>query len=60
MTDYLYFQSLVQYRIPVINGVAGNPEVLKKFTSPIKGTQGQTRKVKKVDLVVEEVGEIEL
>lgn len=34
MTDYLYFQSIVQYRVPVDGGT---PEVTKKFTREIKG-----------------------
>lgn len=46
MTNYLYFQSMVQYRVPIKeDGSLGHPEILKKFTSPIKGSQeNYTRK----------------
>ena len=37
---HLYFQSLIQFRVPVNDdGTIGNPEIIKKFTSPIKGAQ---------------------
>jgi hypothetical protein len=40
--SFLYFQSVVQYRIPIKNnGTAGKPEVLAKFTAPYGGTQNQ-------------------
>jgi hypothetical protein len=40
MVKYLYFQSLVQYRIPLNeDGTTGNPEITRKFTSEMKGTQ---------------------
>lgn len=45
MGEYLVFQSIVQYRIPIDeNGKAGNPEILKKWTTTI----GQPKKRKKV------------
>ena len=32
--EYLYFQTIVQFRIPL---EGGSPEVLKKFTTEMKG-----------------------
>ena len=32
--EYLYFQTIVQFRVPL---EGGSPEVLKKFTTEMKG-----------------------
>ena len=45
MTEYLYFQTIVQFRIPVDGG---SPEVLKKFTTEMKGKH--PKKKPKIDL----------
>lgn len=48
MVEFLEFQSLVQYRVPVLpDGSLGEPQVTKKFTTAIKGTQHK-KVVKKV------------
>lgn len=40
MTNFLYFQSIVQYRVPVNDdGTLGTPQITQKFTSPIKGAK---------------------
>jgi len=48
MTEYIYQQTILQYRIPLLdNGKLGNPEIIKKFTTDIKGA-GQYKKKKKI------------
>lgn len=47
-TQYLYYQSITQFRIPIKGGVVGAPEHIKAFTTPIKGTQKSKQTVKKV------------
>jgi hypothetical protein len=40
MTDFLTFQSIVQYRVRVNDdGTIGSPEIMSKFTTAIKGSQ---------------------
>ena len=51
MSEYVYFQSIVQYRVPIDGG---NPEVLKKFTTEIKGKH--PKKKPKLDLTVNNQG----
>lgn len=41
MTEYLYFQTIVQFRVPVDGG---NPEVIKKFTTEIRGKNPMKKK----------------
>ena len=41
MTEFLYFQTVIQFRVPTDGG---KPEVLKRFTSPFKGSQNLTKK----------------
>lgn len=60
MTEYLYFQSLVQYRVPLLpGGSIGQPEVTKKFTVPIKEAKKFNASKKVVKPVSAEVGEVE-
>ncbi len=54
MTEYLYFQSIVQYRIKLPDG---RPEVVKRYTTAIKGAQNFKAKKKKVEQVKAEVQE---
>lgn len=62
MEDFLYFQSIVQYRVPVNkDGTLGNPEITKKFTSPVKGAKGYNKKKpKQKELFSDGVEEVEL
>lgn len=56
MTEFLYFQSLVQYRIPVIDGKLGTPEVTSKFTTEVKGNHKKVKsKPKEILLETNEV-----
>jgi hypothetical protein len=59
MVKYLYFQSIVQYRVPVSDsGTIGEPEIIKKFTTPVKGAQERVapkKEVKALDVEVKEV-----
>lgn len=41
--EFIYFQSIVQYRVPINNGVAGRPEVLKTFTTAINDTKRRVK-----------------
>jgi hypothetical protein len=48
MTKYIYQQTVTQWRLPIKeDGKLGNPEIVKKFTTEIKGAQGKY--VKKTD-----------
>lgn len=62
MTDFLYFQSIVQYRVKLNeDGTIGNPEIIKKFTSPIKGAKSYNKKKKQPTmLAIGEIEEVEL
>lgn len=62
MRDFLYFQSLVQYRIPVNDdGTLGNPEIIRKFTSPVKGAKTYNKsKPKTKELKAQEYQSIEI
>ena len=52
MTEYIYQQTIVQWRIPILeNGNLGHPEIVKKFTGEIKGSQ--EKYVRKKDQVVQ-------
>jgi len=58
--DYLYMQSIVQYRIPIKeDGTLGNPEVTTKFTTEKGKPKSRKKKPKKkVQLYSEEVEEM--
>ncbi len=62
MPSFLYFQSLVQYRIPVnTDGTLGNPEITRKFTTAVKGAQGFNKAKKKtINLETEQAESIEI
>ena len=48
MSKYAYYQTVVQYRLPIAeDGKLGHPEIVKRFTTEIKGTQSSY--VKKTD-----------
>jgi len=54
MAEDLYFQSIVQYRVKVNDdGTIGNPEIMKKFTTPVKGAQTYNKPKKAPKKVVE-------
>lgn len=37
MSKFLYFQTIVQFRVPIAeDGTAGSPEIYKKFTTQMK------------------------
>lgn len=54
MTEYLYFQSLVQYRIPLVEGKLGTPEVTSKFTTEVKGSHKKAKSPRK-ELSIQEI-----
>ena len=56
MTTYLYFQSIVNYRIPMTEKGLGSPEVTNKFTREVKGTH-KKRPNKQVALETQEIEE---
>jgi hypothetical protein len=62
MTKYEYFQSIVQYRQPVLeDGKLGRIQVMKTFTTAIKGTQNnRVKKSKPKEIRLEETETIEL
>lgn len=38
MPKFLSFQTVVQFRVPVMDdGTCGNPEIIRKFTTQMKG-----------------------
>lgn len=48
MTSFMYFQSLVQYRVPIKDdGTLGTPEVTSKFTTEVKGSHKKVKKESK-------------
>ncbi len=52
MVEFLEFQSIVQFRVPIgINGTLGEPQVTKKWTSPIRGAQHKVAKKDHVNIV---------
>ena len=56
--EYEYFQSIVQYRQPVLeDGRLGRIQVTKTFTTAIKGTQHTRKKKSKPKELRAEVGE---
>ncbi len=60
MSEFLEFQSLVQFRIPVKeDGSLGEPQILKKFTTAIKGTQHKKVQKKTREITIEQTGEVE-
>lgn len=60
--NFLYFQSLVQYRVPINpDGTLGEPQIIKKFTTAVKGAQDSVKKkVKPQDLLADISETIEL
>jgi len=48
MTEFLTFQSIVNYRIPIVDGKPGTPEIVSKWT-----TEPKKKRVKKVNLKAE-------
>jgi len=49
MTEYLQYQTIIQFRVPINSkGEAGTPQTLKQFTTPMKGTS-RVQKKKKVE-----------
>lgn len=49
MVDYLYFTTIITYRVPILEtGKLGNPEILSKFTTDkAQGTGDKFKKKKK-------------
>lgn len=63
MTEYTYYQSIVQYKVPIDEeGVPGTPVVIKAFTTPLKRGTGTNKQAKKQPkkLTSSSAGEIEL
>jgi len=45
VTDFLYFQTTIQMRVPIKeDGTPGHPEIVKRWTSPYKGAQHMVKK----------------
>jgi hypothetical protein len=61
MTKYIYQQTILQYRIPIKeDGKLGHPEIVKKFTTDIKGASQYKKKKKKVkELTTDSIEEVE-
>jgi len=55
MTDFICFQSIVNYRVPIVSGKLGTPQVTNKFTREVKGSH--KKKVKPLKTV--KLGEVE-
>lgn len=53
--EYLYYQTVIQVRIPIEEGKPGQPEVIKKFTTEIFAPK--KKKSKQNSLVTEETEE---
>lgn len=61
MTNYIYQQTIIQWRIPIQdNGELGHPEILKKFTSEFGGSQQKHKKRAPKKLTTEIQGEVTL
>lgn len=58
MTQYLRFSSIVNYRVPIIDGKPGTPEIESKWTTEI-GAKRKPKSKKKVikPLIAEAVEE---
>lgn len=58
MAEFLYFQTLVQFRVPVNpDGTLGEPQVTKKFTVPVKGAQDKVARKSKPQELLADIGE---
>lgn len=57
MKEFLYFTSGVTYRIPIEDGVAGTPEILKRWTSPFSTSKNYKSKKSKPQELLAETGE---
>jgi len=58
--DYIYQQTVVQWRTPILeNGKLGNPEVVKKFTTEFKGSQGKHKVESKAKKQAEKKKEVQ-
>lgn len=60
MTEFIYQQTIVQWRIPILeNGKLGTPEFLKKYTTEFNTPQGtfKSKKGPNKKVLVEEAGE---
>lgn len=52
MTNFLSFQTIIQFRIPLNDdGTTGNPEILRKFTTEFNGKHPRKKVVKKLESV---------
>lgn len=51
--EFLYFTSIVNYRIPVDNGVAGTPEILSKFTTETHNSRTKRKATTKEIIVTQ-------
>ena len=58
MVEFLQFQSIVQYRVPVnADGSLGQPEILKKFTTEMSHTTA-TKAKKQTKRVTTTLGQV--
>jgi len=57
MPNFLYFTSVVSYRVPIKDdGTLGNPEIMGRFTTQRKETKQYNRKKKApVDATLEDI-----
>lgn len=51
--EFKYFTSVITYRIPIEDGVPGNPEIMKKFTSETYAPKKKKQPAKKKEVKVE-------
>jgi len=62
MVEFLYFQTIVQVRLPVLpDGSLGQPEIVKKFTSEMKhsaSTQKPKKQTKRITTTLGDVVEL--
>ena len=57
MTEYLRFQSIVNYRIPIVNGILGSPQIESKWTKEIGAVKKKPKKKVIIPLTAESVAE---
>jgi hypothetical protein len=59
MADFLEFMTCVSFRVPIKpDGTLGEPQIVKRFTSPIKGAQHKVKKTVVRQLAVSAVEEV--
>lgn len=58
MTEFLEFMTCVHFRVPIgADGKLGDPQIVKRFTNPIKGAQHKKARKNVRTLSVQEASE---